>query len=244
MYFKGSVTFAYGKNTPPPIGRFIDPLTDFGFKRIFGSEPNKDLLIAFLNKLFKGRKVIRDLVYSPGENNGRVQYHRKTIFDLICTRADGETFIIEMQRADQKYFTDRAIYYTSGKLYEQGPKGKSNWNFKLKEVYFIGLMDFNFDNTAPGKYLHRVRLAEEESGQTFYDKLCFIFLALPNFNLDEKDLLDKWTTYCVLKTAEEKGIEKGIEKGMEKAKADEVRRLVLKLALTDARIADIAEVVM
>lgn len=105
-------------------------------------------------------------------------------------------------------------------------------------------MDFNFDNTAPGKYLHRVRLAEEESGQTFYDKLCFIFLALPNFNLNEKDLLDKWTTYCVLKTAEEKGIEKGIEKGMEKAKADEVRHLVLKLALTDARIADIAEVVM
>jgi hypothetical protein len=68
------------KNTPPPIGRFIDPLTDFGFKRIFGSEPNKDLLIAFLNELFKGRKVIRDLVYSPGENNGRAQYHRKNHF--------------------------------------------------------------------------------------------------------------------------------------------------------------------
>jgi hypothetical protein len=84
------------RNTPLPIGRFIDPLTDFGFKRIFGSEPNKDLLIAFLNELFKGRKVIKDLVYNPQENGGPAQHFRKTIFDLICTGEDGETFIIEM----------------------------------------------------------------------------------------------------------------------------------------------------
>lgn len=257
------------KNTILPIGRYIDPLTDFGFKRIFGSEPNKDLLIAFLNELFKGHKVIRNLVYNQQENNGPVKHYRKSIFDLTCTGADGETFIIEMQRADQKYFTDRAIYYTSGKLYEQGPKGKRDWDFRLKEVYFIGLMDFNFDNTSLEKYLHRVRLMEEETGHVFYDKMGFIFLELPNFNLKEeeiktdlerwlyvlrnmgnlekipvilhkrifqklfkiaeisnlkkeeymlyeKDLLDKWTAYSVLKTAEEKGIEKGIEKGFEK----------------------------
>ena len=104
---------------PPiiPIGRYIDPLTDFGFKRIFGSEPNKDLLIAFLNELFKGRKVIKDLVYNAQENNGPVKRYRKTIFDLTCTGGDGETFIIEMQRAEQKFFTDRAIFYTSSKLY-------------------------------------------------------------------------------------------------------------------------------
>ena len=80
--------------------RFIDPLTDFGFKRIFGSEPNKDLLIAFLNELFRGRKVIKDLVYNPQENNAPAQHYRKTIFDLTCTGTDGETFIIEMQRAE------------------------------------------------------------------------------------------------------------------------------------------------
>ena len=119
------------KNTTPPIGRFIDPLTDFGFKRIFGSEPNKDLLIAFLNGLFKGRKVIKDLVYNPQENSGPARQYRKTIFDLTCTGSDGETFIIEMQRAEQKFFTDRAIFYTSSKLYEQGQKGKQHWDFEL-----------------------------------------------------------------------------------------------------------------
>ncbi|GAB3416862.1 hypothetical protein GCM10027516_10140 [Niabella aquatica] len=143
-------------------------LTDFGFKKIFGSEPNKDLLIAFLNELFKGRKVIRDLVYNPQENSSPAKHYRKTIFDLTCTRADGATFIIEMQRAEQKFFTDRAVFYTSSKLYEQGPKGSKTWDFELKEVYFIGLMDFNFDNTAPDKYLHRVRLAEEKTGHAFY----------------------------------------------------------------------------
>ncbi|MFT3949864.1 MAG: Rpn family recombination-promoting nuclease/putative transposase [Agriterribacter sp.] len=183
------------RRTTLPIGRFIDPLTDFGFKRIFGSEPNKDLLIAFLNELFKGRKVIKELVYNPQENDGPAKHYRKIIFDLTCTGADGEIFIIEMQRADQKFFTDRTIFYTSGKLYEQGQKGKRDWNFELKEVYFIALMDFNFDRTRPGKYLHRVRLAEEETGETFYNKLGFIFLELPNFKLEEKEIktdLERW----------------------------------------------------
>ena len=183
------------RNTALPIGRFIDPLTDFGFKRIFGSRPNKDLLIAFLNALFKGRKVIKDIVYNPQENNGPAEHYRKTIFDLICTGEDGEIFIIEVQRADQKFFTDRAVFYTASKLYEQGPKGEKNWDFELKEVYLIAVMDFNFENVQSGKYLHRVRLAEEETGQTFYNKLGFIFLELPNFNIGEKDIktdLERW----------------------------------------------------
>lgn len=183
------------RNTAPPIGRFIDPLTDFGFKRIFGSEPNKDLLIAFLNELFKGRKVIKDLVYNPQENSGPAQHFRKTIFDLTCTGADSEIFIIEMQRAEQKFFTDRTIFYASSKLYEQGQKGKRDWDFELKEVYFIALMDFNFEHTSRDKYLHRVRLAEEETGETFYNKLGFIFLELPNFNIEEEEIktdLERW----------------------------------------------------
>ncbi|WP_242457713.1 Rpn family recombination-promoting nuclease/putative transposase [Pedobacter sp. BS3] len=280
---------------PPLIGRYIDPLTDFGFKRIFGSEPNKDLLIAILNELFQGRKIIRDLVYNPQENNGPLKGYRKTIFDLTCTGADGETFIVEVQRAEQKYFTDRAIFYTASKLHEQGPKGRKDWDYALKEVYFIGLMDFNFDNTAPDKYLHRVRLAEEETGETFYHKLGFIFLELPNFNLEEKEiqtdldrwfyvlrnmgklkkipvilhkkifqklfriseisnlkkeeymlyeksLMDKWDTYSVLKTAEERGMERGMERGKAEGKAEVVGNLITKLGLSDSKAAEVAEV--
>lgn len=147
-----------------PIGRYMDLLTDFGFKKVFGSEPNKDLLIAFLNELFKGRKVIRDLVYNLQEKGGPVKEYRKTVFDLTCTGADGETFIIEVQRARQQFFTDRAVFYTASKLYEQGPKGRKEWNFDLKEVYLIAVMDFSIEGSPPGQYLHRVRLAEEITG--------------------------------------------------------------------------------
>lgn len=275
----------------PPIGRFIDPLTDFGFKRIFGSEPNKDLLIAFLNELFNGRKIIKDLVYNSQEQNGPAAHFRKSIFDLTCTGADGETFIIEMQRASQKYFIDRAIYYAASKIHEQGAKGKASWDFELKEVYFIALMDFNFDHSPPEKYLHWIHLTEEETGNTFYQKLGFAFLELPNFNLAEneintdlerwffvlrnmnrmnkipvilrkkiflklfqiaevaglkkvdymsyeKDLLDRWTEYSVLKTAEERGIEKGIEKG----KREVVENLLTTKEFKLSKIAAIAGV--
>ncbi|SDC10332.1 Rpn family recombination-promoting nuclease/putative transposase [Niabella drilacis] len=271
----------------PPIGRYLDPLTDFGFKKIFGSESNKDLLIAFLNELFMGHKIIRDLVYNPQENSAPAKHYRKTIFDLTCTGAGGETFIIEVQRAGQKFFTDRALFYTASKLYEQGPKGKKDWNFELKEVYLVAIMDFNFDDTIPGKYLHRVRLTEEETGHTFNNKLEFIFLELPNFSLKkediktglehwlyilrnmgklenipvnlsekvfyklfeeseianlkkedfmlyQKDVLDRWTEYSVLKTAEDRGIEK--------AKREYIRNLIMKLGLTDEQIADVTEV--
>lgn len=78
------------------IGRYIDPLTDFGFKLIFGSEPNKDLLIAFLNELILGRKFIVDLVYNKNEQQGPQTGFRKSIFDLTCTDAEGTQFIIEV----------------------------------------------------------------------------------------------------------------------------------------------------
>ncbi|WP_435223954.1 Rpn family recombination-promoting nuclease/putative transposase [Niabella hirudinis] len=273
------------------MGKYIDPLTDFGFKRIFGSAPQKDLLIAFLNELFKGRKVIRDLVYNQTENGGPARHYRKTIFDVTCTGVHGETFIIEVQRASQKYFIDRAIFYAASRLHEQGPKGDKYWGFELTEVYFIGLADFNFSDFSSGQYLHRVRLTEEATHKVYYNKLWFIFLELPNFNLEEKelktdlerwvyvlrnmgklqkipvtlcnevfqklfeiakianlkaeeymlyqkDILDRWTEYAVLKTAEEKGIAEGKAKG----KAEVVENLISKFGFTDEQVINAAGV--
>src|SRR5882757_5220058 len=94
----------------PKLGRFIDPLSDFSFKRLFGSEPNKDILIHFLNELFKGQKEIVDLVYSTTEHAGDISEFKKVFFDLQCTGKNGEQFIIEMQRAEQRNFKEKEMY--------------------------------------------------------------------------------------------------------------------------------------
>lgn len=185
------------KTTPPKqikIGKFIDPLTDFGFKRLFGSAPNKELLIDFLNELFKGRKVITNLTYNKNERPGPRAKSRKMIFDLTCTGQDGEQFIIEVQRIRQQFFRDRAIYYISRLIHDQAQQD-SKWDYSLKEVYFIGLMDFAFEDSDAEKCLQRVHLAYEDSGKTFYEKLGFIFIEIPKFTKKEKELktgIDKW----------------------------------------------------
>ncbi|SEN18344.1 conserved hypothetical protein (putative transposase or invertase), partial [bacterium A37T11] len=85
-------------------GPFIDPLTDVGFKKIFSRESNKDLLIKFLNAIFRGRKTIVDLTYGKNEHVGEGKDEAGVIFDLYCTGDKGEYFIIEMQRAQQEFF--------------------------------------------------------------------------------------------------------------------------------------------
>jgi len=125
--------------------RYIDPFTDFGFKRppprkLFGSEPHKDLLIDFLNQLLKGQKHIQNLTYSKNEHLGKTDEYRKAVFDLYCENEKGEKFIIELQKVKQQYFKDRSIYYSTFPIQEQAPGGEY-WNYQLKEIYTIGIMD-------------------------------------------------------------------------------------------------------
>ena len=93
--------------------RYISLLTDFGFKRIFGTAPNKDLLINFLNSLFDGKQVIKDVKYLNTEHFGDNTSARKAIFDVYCEGEDGEKFIVEMQNAYQDFFKDRSLFYST-----------------------------------------------------------------------------------------------------------------------------------
>src|SRR5258708_2481311 len=110
-------------NKPPKPGKYIDLLVDFAFKKVFGSDPNKDLLMAFLNAIFSGRKVIVDLVYNKNEHPGESGYEGGVIFDLLCTGDNGERFLIEVQRGKQARFKERALFYASRLISDQAPKG-------------------------------------------------------------------------------------------------------------------------
>ena len=108
--------------------RYINPFTDFGFKRLFGSEPNKDLLIDFLNELIKERGRIQNLTYLRAEQLGLSEFERRAVFDLYCESETGEKFIVEMQKAKQKYFKDRSVFYSSFPIREQAQRG-NEWDF-------------------------------------------------------------------------------------------------------------------
>lgn len=185
------------KPKQPHTGVFIDPLTDFGFKRIFGSEPNKDLLIDLLNSIFSGRKHVVDLTYNKNEHTGDTKNEGLAIFDLTCTGDDGERFIIEMQRGKQDNFKQRAIFYTSRLVTEQAPKGRrSEWRYNVQEVYFIALLeDFVLEAGDDGQYLHDICLTNRKSGKVFYEGLGYIFIELIKFVKPKAELdteLDKW----------------------------------------------------
>jgi predicted transposase/invertase (TIGR01784 family) len=178
-----------------PYGRYIDLFTDFGFKRIFGTERNKDILIDFLNTLLANDlPPIKTLTYLDKEKAGKKQEERKAIFDLFCEGENGEKFIIELQRAAQSYFKDRSLYYAAFVIQEQGRRGK-NWDYSLTPVYSISIMDFSFNDQHPHKVISYVSLRDSETKEEFYDKLRFVYLEMPKFTKAASELqgnLDKW----------------------------------------------------
>ena len=165
-------------------GRYISLLTDFGFIRIFGTKPNKDLLINFLNSLFEGSQIIKDVKYLNSEHVGDVFAERKPIFDVCCENEKGGKFIVEMQNA--------SIF----PIREQAPKG-ADWNFKLDHVYTVALLNFDLEVEAFDKndINHDVGLLDKKTHKVFNDKLSFKYVKIAKFDKTEDELVtlyDKW----------------------------------------------------
>ena len=176
--------------------RYISLLTDFGFKRIFGTDPNKDLLIDFLNSLFDGEQVVKDVTYLNSEHVGDVHSERKAIFDVYCENEKGEKFIVEMQNASQQYFKDRSLYYATFPIREQAQKG-GLWNYELKHVYVVALL--NYDMTEPSfakdTINHDIGLLDKQTHKVFNDKLTFKYVEISKFDKSIEELksnYDKW----------------------------------------------------
>lgn len=176
--------------------KYINPFTDYGFKKIFGEEASKPLLIDFLNALLPHKNKIVSLSFKNNEQLGLTELDRKAIYDIYCENEYGEKFIVELQKARQNYFIERTIYYSTFPIREQADKG--NWNFNLKAVYCIGILDFKFNDYKSEKerseVVHTINLKDQHCN-LFYDKLTYIYLEMPNFNKEENELetrLDKW----------------------------------------------------
>ncbi|MCK4763414.1 MAG: Rpn family recombination-promoting nuclease/putative transposase [Candidatus Aminicenantes bacterium] len=173
--------------------RYINPYTDFGFKKLFGEEASKDLLIDFLNQLLPAHHNIVTLTFKNPEQLGAARGDRRAIFDIHCENEKGDKFIVEMQKAKIKFFKDRSVFYTTFPIKEQAEKG--DWDFKLNPVYCVAILDFKYDDDREQKsYMSSVQLKDQYC-QTFYNKLTYIFVEMPRFTKPEHELenhFDKW----------------------------------------------------
>ena len=182
--------------------RYIDPLSDWGFKRLFGTEVNKDFLRAFLQNLFPD-KEISDITYMKPENQGLTRSDRQAVFDVACRTVGGERFIVEMQKRNQERFRERCLYYATFPIQEQAVKG--DWNYSMSPVYMVSIMDFELihdvrniegnEISGTDKRIFRYSLREDNTGELMTDRLKFVFIEIGNFSKEAEELVtgtDKW----------------------------------------------------
>ncbi len=183
--------------------KYLNPFTDFGFKKLFGTEVNKDVLIDFLNAILPEEVEISDLTYLKTEHIGHSEIDRKVVYDVYCENKKGEKFIVELQKARQKYFKERTIFYSTFPIQEQAIKG--DWNFDLKAVYTVSILDFLIDDNSYSAKKRSIKnkvpvkttakLLDIETKEIFYDKLTYVQIHIPLFVKQEHELEtmeDKW----------------------------------------------------
>ena len=178
------------------ISKYVNPYTDFGFKKLFGEEGCKDLLIDFLNQLLPAHHQIKALSFKNPENLPDSVDERKAVFDIFCESQTGEKFIVEMQKAKMQFFKDRSLFYSTFPIKEQAKKGV--WDFHLLPVYLVAILDFKYDEKEEARKFRRDVCLKDQDGEVFYDKLHFKFLQMPLFDKQEHELethFDKWVYF-------------------------------------------------
>lgn len=174
--------------------KYVNPYTDFAFTLLFGTDLNKEILIGFLNALFNGEQVIENVTYLNTEHLGSRETDRRAVFDVYCENEKGEKILIEMQKGEQQFFKDRSLYYSTFPIREQAVKGEI-WDYELKAVYIIGILNFTFEGMKSTHFHHEVKLMETVTHEVFNDKLTFVYLEMPKFHKTEHELetlFDKW----------------------------------------------------
>ena len=175
------------------MAKFINPFSDIGFKRIFGQEFSKPLLMNFLNSLLVGEKSIVDITFLDKEQPAIYSEDRSLIYDIYCKTTDGENIIVEMQNREQPYFKKRSIYYISEAIARQGERGV-DWKYNIKAVYLVAFLNFSLADI--GDTLRTdVALMDMKTHRLFSGDLRIIYLQLPHFNKEASECdndFDRW----------------------------------------------------
>nr|WP_253307347.1 Rpn family recombination-promoting nuclease/putative transposase [Rickettsia endosymbiont of Ceutorhynchus assimilis] len=180
------------------FSKFLDPKNDVSFKRIFGTEKNKDILIHFLNDIlgFTGKNEINDIEFLSTIQDPDIAAKKQSIVDVLCRDSKGAQYICEMQVAKTKGFEKRAQYYAAKAYSRQADKGDQYHN--LKEIIFIAIADcVLFPNKSEYKSKHTIR--DEDTNEHDLKDFYFIFIELPKFPKNKEDqlenIVEKWVYF-------------------------------------------------
>lgn len=178
------------------IGKFLNPKNDLAFKRIFGTEKNKDILIHFLNDIF-GRTTnpIEHVTFLKTAQEPKIAAQRVSIVDVMCQDLEENKFIIEMQVGDEPGFEHRAQYYAAKTYIEQREKGIDYKD--LKEVTFLAITGYSLFPDNPG-YLSHHQILDINTHERKLKDFSFSFLELAKFKKSKKELItmtEKWAYF-------------------------------------------------
>jgi predicted transposase/invertase (TIGR01784 family) len=157
----------------------MNPFVDETFKRIFGQEPTKDLLIDFLNSLLEGERKITDVRFLDKEQVRENPDNRTLIYDVFCETESGERIIVEMQNKIAGNYKKRSLYYISRAISTQGERG-NKWQYEISAVYCISLMNFTSDEIS-NRFRTDIALMDMETKELFSLDERLIYLQLPYF---------------------------------------------------------------
>ena len=184
------------------MSKYIDPTYDVGFKLTFGREnQSEELLMGILNALLCTNEDYEEITSVEYLNNERLADYKEgkgIRYDIMCETSSHHRFIVEMQKADQSYFVDRASFYVARGIAEQGYRGKDeenvSWDYALKPVYGVFICNFDIATLEP-KVITRARVLDEETFKPIGVKERYYFIQLPQFDKEEDEcesLIDKW----------------------------------------------------
>ncbi len=173
--------------------QFVDVKNDIAFRKIFGNENKKIILISFLNAVMRlgEKEAIVDVEILNPYQLPIIRNLKASIIDVKARDKKGKTYIIEMQVAEPDGLDKRLLYYASKEYSQQIESGELYT--KLKPVIFIGIFDFKF--TEGGKYLSHHAVCDVENGERTIKDMDFYFIELPTFTkqlLELTEVIDKW----------------------------------------------------
>ncbi len=177
------------------FGKFLDPKNDFAFKRIFGTEKNKDILIHFLNDIieFEEGVHIQDVTFLKPIQDPEIRAKKTSVVDILCEDDKGNRYVVEMQVAKEKGFEKRAQYYASKAYISQ--MNKNGKFHALKGVIFVAITDFiMFPRKKDYKSDHII--LDKKSYENDLKDFSFTFLELPKFHKKIDELSNTTESKC------------------------------------------------